>query len=110
MLNDNEEEELSALIDEMGRSDFERRKRRMLAAQTRIEEAAKFEGRTGAGFAQMLAKVRKGEPLSDDEFVWTHLGFTRKEWSSGEPMRELQRRKVGPFAASRAVNTKAESN
>jgi hypothetical protein len=110
MLNQNEEQELSALIDEMGCSDFERRRRRMLAARARLEEAAKSEGRTGAGFAKTLAKERNGEPVSDDEFVLSHLGFTRKEWSSGEPMRELQRRKIGPFAAPSAVNTKAESN
>jgi hypothetical protein len=110
MLNENDEQELSALIDEMSRTDFERRKRRMLAAQARIEEGAKLEGRTGAGFAHILAKVRKGEPLSDDEFILTHLGFTREGWANGEPMKELQRRKLGPFGASSAVNGNAESN
>jgi hypothetical protein len=110
MLNDNEEQELSALIEEMGRSDFDRRRRRMLAAQARLEEAAKLEGRTDTGFAHALAKQRKGELLSDDEFVLIHLGFTREGWANGEPMRELERRKVGPFAAQSAVNTKAESD
>jgi hypothetical protein len=70
MLNKNEERELSALIEEMQLTDDQRRERRMEAAQQRLEASV--------------------EPPSEDEFVVTHLGFTREEWlKRPKPVRRI---------------------
>lgn len=89
-LNEDEERELSALVEEMNLSDFERRRRRCNAARQRLQDLAEVQGY--GGLADALDKERNGEPLSDDEFIVTHLGFTKQDVATGEPARELQRR------------------
>jgi hypothetical protein len=70
MLNEDEERVLSALIEEVQLTDDQRRERRMQAAQQRLEGLL--------------------EPVTDDEFIVAHLGFTREEWlKRPKPVRRI---------------------
>jgi hypothetical protein len=70
MLNEDEERELAALLEEMQLTDDQRRQRRMEAAQQRLEASAK--------------------PPSEDEFIVAHQGFTREEWlKRPKPVRRI---------------------
>jgi hypothetical protein len=84
-MNTDEREQLELLIEESQLSDFDRRGRRMIAAEAAIKAA-------GGSIADALNKARLRKQLTDDEFVLSHLGFTRREWENGEPNRELERR------------------
>ena len=92
-MNTDEREELELLIEESQLSDFDRRGRRMIAAEAAIKAA-------GGSIADALNKARLRKQLTDDEFVLSYLGFTRREWESGEPNRELERRGVQPMKAT----------
>lgn len=87
-LSNEEARELVELLEESALSNWERRRRRMIAAEERLAKVSPDF------IVQALKKARWGGPLSEDEFLVTHLGFTRRECASGEPEREIQRREA----------------
>ena len=77
-LNDDEARELLELLAEAELSDWERRRRGMRAAETRLgmREGGRF---TGKGLAEIIERTRTGEPLTSDQFIIMHAGFSPGE-------------------------------
>jgi hypothetical protein len=91
-LNEQEALELATLLEEAGMSNYERRHHRMAAAEERLKRL---------GIANPIARAEnkdrcKSGPLSDDEFVLAHHGFTRAEYEGNEldwQLEEIMKRK-----------------
>ena len=75
MLSTEEKEELCQLLEERTMSDWERRRRRLLAAQARLFGVDKHGMPSNDGVGELLERARKGMPLSDDQYAVINLGF-----------------------------------
>ena len=71
---DDEARELLELFAESELSDWERRRRRMRAAETRLgmREGGRFNGK---GLVEIIARARTGKPLTSDQFIVANCGF-----------------------------------
>lgn len=75
-MNFDEKVELIQLLEARTLSDFERRKRRMLAAQARLWGVDAKGAPSLSGLADLIAKARKEEgPLTRDEYIVVNFGF-----------------------------------
>ena len=78
-LKDAEMLELLELLEESKLSDWERRERRMRAAERRLGmwEGEKF---IGVGLAEIIFKARHGKPITQGEFIIANFGFLPGEF------------------------------
>jgi hypothetical protein len=76
--------ELAELLEYRTRSSFEIRRERCIAAEMRLGmwEGGRF---VGHGLAELVEKARCGRPLTRDEWIVMHAGFSNPELSHGRP-------------------------
>jgi hypothetical protein len=67
--------ELAELLEYRARSAFDIRRDRLRAAETRL--GMREDGRfVGHGLAELVGKARHGKPLTRDEWIVMHAGFS----------------------------------
>jgi len=73
--------ELAELLEYRTRSAFEIRRERFIAAEMRLGmwENGRF---VGHGLAELVLKARHGKPLTRDEWVVMHAGFSNSDRAS----------------------------
>jgi hypothetical protein len=78
MLTTEEKLELAELLEYRTRSAFDIRRERFIAAEMRLGmwENGRFVGR---GFAELVEKARHVKPLTRDEWIVMHAGFSNPE-------------------------------
>lgn len=74
-MNFDEKIELIQLLEERTLSDFERRKRRMRAAESRLWGVDGKSQPILSGLAELWAKTRKRQPLTRDEYIVVNFGL-----------------------------------
>jgi hypothetical protein len=77
--------ELAELLEYRTRSAFEIRRERFIAAEMRLGmwENGRF---VGLGLAELVGKARHRKPLTRDEWIVMHLGFSTPELNSRGPL------------------------
>jgi hypothetical protein len=91
-LNDDEARELLGLLEESDLSDWERRRRRLRAAEVRL---GMWKGGCFIGdeLTEIINRARTGKPLTYDQFIVANFGLLPGELRSTEP-RERERNLV----------------
>jgi hypothetical protein len=89
MMTPEEKLELAELLAYRTRSAFEIRRGRLKAAEMRLGmwENGRF---VGNGLAELVEKARHGKPLTRDEWIVTHVGFS----NPGELQSFLERKEM----------------
>jgi hypothetical protein len=81
-MNRDRQKELILLLEERNKSDWERRKQRLLAAEVRLFGV---DEKTGLplldGLADLLQRSRRGDPLTRDECIVVALGCLPEDFT-----------------------------
>jgi hypothetical protein len=81
--------ELAELLEYRTRSSFEIRRDRAIAAEMRLGmwEDGRF---VGHGIAELVGKARHGKPLTRDEWIVMHAGFSRNDKTGPTSENDIQ--------------------